>query len=99
MRKEIIMYTIVNLYSDKEGEISKFLNSFYGNKIDIKNELKWENKYDNSVEIADIIGAFIDNNDKYKINMWISLDEGAFINVTDYNADEIIRYLYERYPY
>lgn len=93
------MYTIVNLYSDKKGEISRFLSSFYGNDIAIPNELKWENKYDNSVEIADIIGAFIDNNDKYKINMWISLDEGAFINVTDYNADEIIRYLYERYPY
>lgn len=93
------MYTTVNLYSDKKGEIQKFLSSFYGNDIKIQDELKWENKYDNSVEIADIIGTFIDNNDKYKINMWVSLDEGAFINVTDYNADEIIRYLYERYPY
>ena len=93
------MYTIVNLYSDKKGEIQKFLNSFYDTNIDIKDEFKWENKYHNSVEIADIIGTFIDNNDKYKINMWISLDEGTFINVTDYNADEIIRYLYERYPY
>lgn len=93
------MYTVVNLYSDKKGEISRFLKSFYNNDIDIKDDLKWENKYDNSVEIADIIGSFIDNNDKYKINMWISLDEGTFINVTDYNADEIIRYLYERYPY
>lgn len=99
MKKEIIMYTVVNLYSDKKGEIQKFLNSFYDSSINIKDEFKWENKYDNSVEIADIIGAFIDNNDKYKINMWVSLDEDAFINVTDYNADEIIRYLYERYPY
>ena len=31
--------------------------------------------------------------------MWISLDENAFLNVTDYNADSIIRYLYERFPY
>lgn len=93
------MYTIVNLYSDKKGEISKFLNSFYDNNTNIDNDLKWEKKYDNSIEIADIIGAFIDNNDKYKINMWVSLDEGTFINVTDYNADSIIKYLYERYPY
>lgn len=93
------MYTIVNLYSDKHGEISKFVNSFYGNNSNFENDLKWEKKYDNPIEIADIIGTFIDNNDKYKINMWISLDEGTFINVTDYNADNIIKYLYERYPY
>lgn len=93
------MYTIVNLYSDKADEIKKFLNNFYNKNIEIDNNLKWENKYDNPIEIADIIGAFIDNNDKYKINMWISLDEGTFINVTDNNADSIIRYLYERYPY
>lgn len=93
------MYTIVNLYSDKNGEILKFLKHFYNKDIKIDNDLKWEAKYENSIEIADIIGAFIDNNDKYKINMWISLDEGTFINVTENNADSIIRYLYERYPY
>lgn len=93
------MFTIVNLYSDKKGEISKFLSDFYNKEISLENDLKWENKYDNSIEIADIVGTFIDNNDKYKINMWISLDEGTFINVTDDNADNIIRYLYERFPY
>ncbi len=94
------MYTVVNLYSDKKGEISRFLNVFYDDDTKTYNDdLKWEKKYYNSIEIADIIGAFIDNNDKYKINMWISLDEATFINVTDYNADKIIRYLYERYPY
>lgn len=93
------MYTIVNLYSDKPGEIKRFLKDFYNKDISINNDLKWEKKYDNSIEIADIIGTFIDNNEKYKINMWISLDEGTFINVTDYNVDEIIKYLYERYPY
>ncbi len=93
------MYTIVNLYSDKHGEISKFVDSFYNDELVLENDLKWEKQYDNPIEIADIIGTFIDNNDKYKINMWISLDEGTFINVTDDNADGIIRYLYERFPY
>ena len=64
-----------------------------------KRTLEWEKNYRNPVEIADIIGALIENNDKYSINMWISIDEGLFINVTDYNADEIIRYLYERFPW
>lgn len=93
------MYTIVNLYSKENGEISKFLSKFYNKEIKLENDLKWENRYENSIEIADIIGVFIDNNDKYKINMWISLDEGAFLNISNDNADSIIRYLYERYPY
>lgn len=93
------MYTIVNLYSNKLGEISNFLKKFYDADINIENDLKWEKKYDNSIEIADIVGTFIDNNDKYKINMWISLDAGTFINVTDYNANDIIKYLFERFPY
>lgn len=93
------MHTVVNLYSKESGEISKFLSSYYNKEIKLENDLKWENKYENSIEIADIIGAFIDNNDKYKISMWISLDKGAFLNVSNDNADSIIRYLYERYPY
>jgi len=93
------MYTIVNLYSDKENEISRFLSSFYNKEISLENNLKWEQKYTNSIEIADIVGTFIDNNDKYKINMWISLDEGMFLNVTEHNANDIIKYLFERFPY
>ena len=93
------MGTIVDLYSDKKGEIARFLSDFYKEEISLKNDLKWEKLFENPVEMADILGAFIDNKDIYKINMWISLDEDAFINVTENNVDKIIRYLYERYPY
>ena len=93
------MHTIVNLYSNEKGEISSFLNSYYNDEVVVENDLKWEKVFSNSVEIADIIGTFIDNNYKYKINMWISLDEGIFINVTDDNVNHIIKYLYERFPY
>ena len=89
----------VSLYSNTKNEIKRFLNSFYNNSTDPENDLKWEYVFENPVQSADIIGTFIENNDKFKINMWVSLDEGFFINVTDYNADKIIRYLYERYPY
>ena len=94
------MATIVRLYSSKRNEINSFLNSFFNTKNnDFINLLEWEKKYQNPVEIAEIIGTFIDNNDKYSINMWISLDSGIFININDNNADDIIRYIYERYPY
>ena len=93
------MYTIVNLYSSKKGEITRFLTCYYNKQIKLENDLKWENKYANPIEIADISGTFIDNNDKFSINMWVSLDEDAFLNVTNDNANNIIRYLYERFPY
>ena len=95
----IILKASVNLYSSKSGEIQRFLTSFYNKKIEVENDLKWNVNFENPIEINDIIGTFIENNDKYKINMWISLDKGVYINVTDYNADRIIRYIYERYPY
>lgn len=93
------MSTVVNLYSTKKGEITRFLNKFLEKEINLSDDLKWEKKYENPVEIADIIGGLIDNNEEYMINMWISLDEGFFINVNYNNADQIIRYLYERFPY
>lgn len=93
------MLSIVNLYSTKKGEITGFLNKFYNTNIQIDNDLKWEKEYNNPIEIADIIGSLIDNHDKYNINLWISLDNGFFININDHNADQIIKYLYERFPY
>ena len=83
----------------KIGEISKFLRNFYNKNISLRNDLKWEKIFENPIELADILGTFIDNKDLYNINMWVSLDEDAFINVTENNADKLIRYLYERYPY
>lgn len=93
------MSVFVNLYSNKDKEIFKFLNSYNKELLKSKNVLEWKKEYRNPIEIADIIGVFIDNNESYDINMWISLDKDFFINVTDYNADQIIRYLFERYPY
>ena len=88
----------VNLYSTIPGEIQKFLNLMYQKEIILDNSLKWRHDYDNTTELTDIIGTFIENNYKYKINMWISLDKGVYINVTEHNADKIIRYIFERFP-
>ena len=93
------MSVTVSLYSTENGEIARFLHDFYEKNIEIKNGLEWVEEFKNPTQSASIIGAFIDNNEKFKINMWVSLDTGFYINVTDFNADKIIRYLYERYPY
>ena len=93
------MKASVNLYSTENGEIQKFLTSYYNKKIELENDLKWNINFENPIEISDMIGTFIENNYKYKINMWISIDKGVYINVTEHNADKIIRYIYERFPY
>lgn len=95
----MILKANINLYSTKNGEIQKFLTSFYNKKFNLDKELKYNISFENPIEIADMVGIFIENNDRYKINMWISFDKDVYINVTDYNADNIIRYIYERFPY
>lgn len=93
------MIASVIFYSNEKGELNKFLSRYYETNLNIKDCLKWEKKYKNPIEMAELIGTFIDNNEDFKINMWICLDDGIYINVTNINANEIIKYLYERFPY
>lgn len=93
------MQATVSLFSNKKGELNNFLSRFYNTNLEIYNNLKWEKKYANPLELAEIIGTFVDNLDNYQISMWISLDKNVFISVSEKNADDIIKYLYERYPY
>ena len=67
--------------------------------LEIENKLKWEKEYENPIEITDIIGAFVDNSDQFDIKMWISLDKDIFVKISEQNANDIIKYLFERYPY
>lgn len=92
------MEVIISLYSNKKNEIERFLKS-YDKTLSLGNNLTYEFSFKNPTESADIIGVYIDNKENFNINMWVSLDKGFFINVTEYNADKIIRYLFERYPY
>ena len=93
------MSVSVNLYSKESNEIYNFLNKYNKDILVDKFSKEWSKSFENPIDIADIIGVFIDNSNKYGINMWISLDENFYINVTNSNADKIIRYLFERYPY
>ena len=101
------MKTFIKLYSNENGEIIRFLKKLYKkeefDKLSDSSSntflLEWEKDFENPVEMADIIGVFIDNIDDFKINMWICLDKDILINVTKNNANDLIKYLYERFPY
>lgn len=94
------MSSIVRLYSENIGEISKFLNKFYNtNAQALSSDLIWEKYYENPIQMTDIIGTFIENTEDFNINMWVNLDDNIYINITKNNADEIIKYIFERFPY
>ena len=93
------MVTCVNLYSEKKGEINRFLSKYYNTDIGLDENLRWEKEYQNPVEISDLIGVYIDNIDSFSINMFVSLDKNIYINITERNGNSIIQYLYERFPY
>ena len=92
------MHSNISIFSDKKGEINKFLSSYYNTNLEIQNNLKWQKIYKNPVEMVDLIGVFIDNFEDYKINMWVCLDSDVYIHVSTKNADKLIRYIFQRYP-
>ena len=89
----------IAIYSEINGEIKKFLELFDSKNFNIEDSFFWEKTYQNPIEMIDLISTFIDNNDKFNLNIWISLDENIYICVNDQNINKIIKYIYERYPY
>lgn len=86
----------ISLYCEDENILSSFLNKYYNKNLPNTME---DISFDNPIELVDLISIIIDNNDKYPISAWINLDEDIYIKITNSNVNEIIKYLYERYPY
>lgn len=92
------MKPTVNFFSEIKGEIKKFLELYYSKNIFLNNELVYSKSFENPIDMIELISCFIDNNDKFKINLWISIDLNVYICVTENNLNNLIKYLYERYP-
>ena len=86
----------VRLYCSDNTELLNFLNKYYNKNLDKSME---EFSFENPIELINLISTVIDNNDVYNISAWINLDEDIFIKITNTNINDIIKYLYERYPY
>lgn len=92
------MRSSVNIFSEKKGEINRFLSSYYNTDLEIYNKLNWHKSYKNPVEMTDLIGVFVENRENFRISLWVCLDHDVYVRVSDKNADNLIRYIYERYP-
>lgn len=94
------MIAKVILFSSKTGEIHNFLNKFYTSPQNISvNSLAWKKKFPNPVDVSEIVAAFSDNHTNFDLDMWISFDKDVFIKISPLNANSVIKYIFERYPY
>lgn len=93
------MIAKIIIISNKFGEINKFLTEFYSKEQNLENILSWQKQFSNPIEISEFIGTFIDSFSNFEISMWISLDENVYIKISNSNSNDIIKYLFERYPY
>lgn len=93
------MLVTVKLRSKRKNEINKFLSKFYNTNMEIPEDLSWQKEFKNPVEVSDIIGVFIDNFDSYDLHMWLCLDKNVYININNSNGNDVIKYLFERFPY
>lgn len=88
----------VNLFSESKEDLEKFLKSFYKSDKELSEDLTYEEKYENPVDMIELISTIIDNNDRFHIGTWITIDKNIFINITENNLDRVVKYLIERYP-
>ena len=93
------MIAKIIIISNKFGEINKFLTEFYSKEQNLENVLSWQKHFSNPIEISEFIGTFIDSFSNFEISMWISLDENVYIKISNSDSNDIIKYLFERYPY
>lgn len=92
------MPATLKIYSENISDLEKFLSSFYEKEIILENKTYYEIDFDNPINLIDILTSFSENEDTFKLSFWISLDNDIYILVNSQNIDQIIRYLYERYP-
>jgi hypothetical protein len=88
----------VNLWSRKNGEIKRFLESYYEKEMQLdENAGEWIYTYNKPLEAVDMISAVIDNQDKYQIALCIQVDEGQLHHITVDNHNEIIKDIFLLY--
>lgn len=89
----------VKLYSRFDNEVDRFLKLYFNKDFIVENKHCWKHEVANPVELVDIATTFCDNKEKFKANMWISLDKDVYISISDNNIEQIVRYIFERFPY
>ena len=93
------MSSKIFLLANNTDQLNNFLSKFYNKNFNIRDSLSWKKNFSNPVEMSELIAAFIDNTNPHNIAMWITLDKDVFVKISSSNANTVIKYLFERFPY
>lgn len=92
------MSVILNLASKDEGSLKLFLDSFFEIDSKLDNDvIEWVNVFNKPLEAIDMMTAAMDNKEKYKIRLRISIDPELFVDVNQDNIDDIVKYMLFRF--
>ena len=92
------MSVTISLWSTKQGELRRFLNSYY--QKDFWNEedsRRWIGEFPKPMDSIDLISALMDNIENYSITMYIHMENGYLHRITDINYNDVIKGLIGMY--
>ncbi|ACL76508.1 hypothetical protein [Ruminiclostridium cellulolyticum] len=92
------MSITISLWSTKQGELNRFLYSFYGKDMEVDYSLRrWAQDFYMPLDSVDMICALMDNSEKYDVSMYIHMENGYLHKITDSNYEDVIKGLFEIY--
>ena len=84
------MSVTVNIMSNKEGEIKKFLNEILNRGSDVDNGIvEWIYIYRDMRQALKIVNTVSENYHNYDVSLWIQFDDDDIIKVTNDNIEVI----------
>ena len=84
------MSVTVNIMSNKEGEIKKFLSEILNQGSDVDNRVvEWIYIYRDMNEALKTVNTVSENYRNYDISLWIQFDDDDIIKVTNNNIEGI----------
>lgn len=90
------MVITVNLWSGKSGEIKKFLECYYGREVEMDEDVgRWIYVYRKPIDAVDIISAVMDNDDRFKIGLFIQINDGDIHPITYENHNDVIKGMFQ----
>lgn len=85
------MAVSISLWSGKEGEIKRFLHSYYQNDVTNSCTNRWIEQFYKPLETIDIISALMDNSEYYDVAMYIHMENGYLYKITKENYNDVIK--------
>lgn len=86
------MSVTLSLWSTKQGEIRRFLHSFYQKDYIMEEDSRrWVKKFFNPMDSIDMISALMDNYKSFGVTLYIHMENGYLHKITEENYDDVIK--------